>query len=316
MSSVTCRSLIRLDQQLSESKAIFSRRFPMILCGVFAAAALALTLVAPYAVCTHEVLTRRRELGIRLALGGSPGSIRRSILSDVILLGTAGISIGAIVAMGVSRGRAASSIFLSREFSVRVWATDPWFSASENQQRVADAGLEGEVFPIHADARSLPFAAQTFDAVVSIESFPYYGTDDLYLSYLARFVKPEGRIGIAGAGQMQEIEGPPSEHLRAWWEPSLCCLHSPAWWRRHWERSGIATVDVADALPDGWKYWLDWQRVICPENVTELETVQADSGRFLGYVRTAAHRRVDVKLDELIVSIPPEYSAQPLLRAK
>jgi len=92
-----------LDQQLSESKAVFSRRFPMILCGVFAAAALALTLVALYAICMHEVLTRRREFGIRLALGGSPSSIRRLILGDAMRLGAAGIGIGGIVATLVSR---------------------------------------------------------------------------------------------------------------------------------------------------------------------------------------------------------------------
>ena len=211
-------------------------------------------------------------------------------------------------------GLAASSIFLCREFGVRVWATDLWFSASANQQRVVDAGLEGRVFPIHADARSLPFAAEFFDAIVSIDSFPYYGTDDLYLNYLARLVKPEGQIGIAGAGLMQEIDGTIPDHLQAWWEPMLCCLHSPQWWRRHWERSGIATVERADALPDGWKYWLDWQRVICPENVTELQTVEADRGRYLGYVRTVGRRRADVQLDEPIVSIPSEYSKMPLLR--
>jgi cyclopropane fatty-acyl-phospholipid synthase-like methyltransferase len=53
-------------------------------------------------------------------------------------------------------GRAVSSIFLRREFGVQVWATDLWFSASENLQRIQDAGVEDGVFPIHADARSLP----------------------------------------------------------------------------------------------------------------------------------------------------------------
>jgi cyclopropane fatty-acyl-phospholipid synthase-like methyltransferase len=112
-------------------------------------------------------------------------------------------------------GRALSSVFLRREFGVQVWATDLWFSASENLQRVRDAGAEDGVFPIHADARSLPYAAEFFDAVVSIDSFIYYGTDDLYLNGLARLVKPGGRIGIAGAGLAQEIDGPPPEHLRA-----------------------------------------------------------------------------------------------------
>src|ERR1044072_8980263 len=94
-------------------------------------------------------------------------------------------------------GRAMSSIFLRREFGVQVWATDLWFSATENLQRIRDAGVEDGVFPIHADARSLPFAAEFFDVIVSIDSFPYYGTDDLYLGYLARFVKPGGQVGIA-----------------------------------------------------------------------------------------------------------------------
>src|ERR1044072_369700 len=94
-------------------------------------------------------------------------------------------------------GRAMSSVFLRREFGLQVWATDLWFSASENLQRIRDAGVGDGVFPIHADARSLPFAAEFFDVIVSIDSFPYYGTDDLYLGYLARFVKPGGQVGIA-----------------------------------------------------------------------------------------------------------------------
>lgn len=72
-------------------------------------------------------------------------------------------------------GRAASSIFLRREFGVQIWATDLWFSPAENIRRIRDAGVEDGVFPIHADARSLPFAADFFDAIVCIDSFPYYG---------------------------------------------------------------------------------------------------------------------------------------------
>ncbi|MDT7812648.1 MAG: hypothetical protein QOJ42_2564 [Acidobacteriaceae bacterium] len=66
--------------------------------------------------------------------------------------------------LALGGGRAASSIFLHREFGVQVWATDLWFSASENMQRIRDAGVEDGVFPIHADARLLPFAAEFFDA--------------------------------------------------------------------------------------------------------------------------------------------------------
>ena len=92
-----------LDQQLLRSKAVFSRRFPMILCGVFGAAALALTLVALYAISLHDVLTRRREFGIRLALGAAPNSIRRLILRDAMLVSGAGIGLGGIIAALVTR---------------------------------------------------------------------------------------------------------------------------------------------------------------------------------------------------------------------
>jgi methylmalonyl-CoA mutase C-terminal domain/subunit len=44
--------------------------------------------------------------------------------------------------LDIGCGRAVSSIFLRREFGVQVWATDLWFTASENQQRIRDAGME------------------------------------------------------------------------------------------------------------------------------------------------------------------------------
>ena len=83
-------------------------------------------------------------------------------------------------------GRASSSIFLRREFGVQVWATDLWFNVLENIQRIRDAGVEDGVFPIHADARALPFAAEFFDAIGCLDSFSYYGTDDLYLRLVGR----------------------------------------------------------------------------------------------------------------------------------
>ena len=212
-------------------------------------------------------------------------------------------------------GLAMSSIFLRREFGVQVWATDLWFSASHNLQRIRDANVADGVFPIHADARSLPFATEFFDAVVCIDSFVYYGTDDLYLNYLARFLKPGGVLGVAGAGLMQEIEGSVPDHLQRWWEPSMGCLHSAAWWRRHWERTGILDIDLADTLPDGWQLWRDWQTVVAPDNAAEIQALEADRGSYLGYVRLVGRRRADARLDEPIVSIPGAYARKPLLRS-
>ncbi|MGL4513505.1 MAG: SAM-dependent methyltransferase [Lacipirellulaceae bacterium] len=211
-------------------------------------------------------------------------------------------------------GRAMSSVFLRREFGVQVWAADLWFSPSENWRRLCDAGVSDGVFPLRVEARSLPFAAEFFDAVVSIDSFVYYGTDDLFLMSLARLVKPGGQIGIAGAGLTQEFEGETPEHLREWWTPELGCLHTPDWWRRHWTRSGVVDVELSDAMPDGWRRWRDWQHAFAPDNATEITAVEADAGRHLGYVRTVGRRRAGVPIEEPLVSIPPSYTQQPLLR--
>jgi SAM-dependent methyltransferase len=189
-----------------------------------------------------------------------------------------------------------------------------WFSAADNLERVRDAGVEDGVFPIHADARSLPFAPKFFDVILCVDAFPYFGTDDLYLSYIARLLKPGGVLGIAGAGFMQEIEGPVPPHLREWWEPGMYSLHSVAWWRRHWERSGILDISVADTLEDGWRLWIDWQTVVAPDNATEMRAVEADKGRYLGYLRLVGRLRADARLDDPIVSIPGGYAKKPLLR--
>lgn len=211
-------------------------------------------------------------------------------------------------------GRAISSIFLHREFGVEVWATDLWFSAAENGQRIRDAGAQRHVFPVHADARSLPFSDEFFDAIVSFDSFPYYGTDDLYLGYLARFVKPNGLVGIAGAGLIQEIDHIPC-HLREWWTDDLWCLHSPSWWRRHWDRNTFVDVEIADTMPDGCQLWLDWHRIIAPHNEAELKALEADRGEYLGYVRILG-RRNSASLPDHIVSVPTQYLQKPLLHSR
>ncbi len=72
-------------------------------------------------------------------------------------------------------GRAISSIFLVKEFDVQVWATGLWIKPSENPGRIRDADVDDRVFPVHAEAHSLPFADEFFDAIVSMDAYHYWG---------------------------------------------------------------------------------------------------------------------------------------------
>jgi SAM-dependent methyltransferase len=183
-------------------------------------------------------------------------------------------------------GKAISSIFLAKEFDVQVWATDLWIGASENWGRVVDAGVQDRVFPIHADAHTLPFAEGFFDAMVSVDAYYYFGTDELYFDTYSRFAREAAAIGIIVPGVVQELASVP-EHLRDVWVPEFHAFHSPAWWRDLWTRSGRADVLHADLVPDGWREWLLW----VGNEHDDGRALEVDRGRYLGVTRLVARTK-------------------------
>lgn len=221
-------------------------------------------------------------------------------------------------------GRAKSSIFLAREFDVEVWATDLWVGAEENWRRIQDAGVEKQVFPIHADARALPFAARFFDAIVSIDSFHYYGTDACFLNSVLYFLRPNAKIGFASTGLVRDFDEELPQHLEELWTASAWTIHTAEWWRAHWARTGLVDVEVADTMSDGWKHWLRWAEVIgqCEPEVNprgvHYRALTADQGEFLGYVRVVGQRNEHALDDSPWPSplrrLPPRYSKRPLER--
>ncbi|MCY2967695.1 MAG: methyltransferase domain-containing protein, partial [Planctomycetota bacterium] len=217
-------------------------------------------------------------------------------------------------------GRCVSSVYLAREFGVQVWGADLWVSANENLHRVREAGLGDQIFPLHCDARSLPFGGGFFDAIICVDAFSYFGTDSLYLNYLAHFVREGGQIAIAGAGLMKEFEQKVPEHLRQIWTQDFWCIRSADWWRRLWEPTGIVAIEVSDAMVDGGQVWVDWQSAAHPSNREELEAIRADAGRNLGYVRQIGRRQKNVELaaycfpDTLRTMLPEQLISHPVLR--
>ncbi|KOG34693.1 SAM-dependent methyltransferase [Streptomyces resistomycificus] len=198
-------------------------------------------------------------------------------------------------------GRAMTSVFLAKEYDVHVTAADLWVKADENAVRVAEAGVGDRVLPVFAEAHDLPFGEGSFDAIVSVDAYQYFGTDDLYLPTLTRLLKPGGRIGVVVPALREEPEGSePPEHLKPFWDPGFWAFHTPGWWRRHWTRSGAVEVEAADWLEDGWKDWLLWSEVCAEESPypwmadmarESVDLIHADEGRALGFARVVGHRR-------------------------
>jgi SAM-dependent methyltransferase len=198
-------------------------------------------------------------------------------------------------------GRAMSSIFLAREFGVRVWAADLWMSPTNNWTRVVSEGMQDLVCPLRVEAHALPFAEGFFDAIVSIDSYHYFGTDELYLGYLTGFLRPGGLIGVAVPGFMQAIGNHIPDHFmrqqsngKVFWEDEIWGFKTAAQWAEIFGHSRKLKNVKAENQTDGWRHWRDLELAIEQSGKgifpSDAEALEWDAGRYLGFVRITAER--------------------------
>jgi putative ABC transport system permease protein len=90
-----------MEQVLSESLA--RRRLYMILLGGFSGAALLLAGVGIYGVVSCSVSQKRREMGIRIAIGAERGDVLRLVLGQGVRAATLGIALGIAAALALTR---------------------------------------------------------------------------------------------------------------------------------------------------------------------------------------------------------------------
>jgi len=92
-------------------------RFSLLLIAVFAVVAAILAGVGLYGVLSTTVRQRTAEIGVRVALGAAPGDILRMVVGQGLRISAAGVVIGLIAALGLTR--------LISSLLLRVRATDP-----------------------------------------------------------------------------------------------------------------------------------------------------------------------------------------------
>ncbi len=90
-----------MSEQVAES--VSETRFRTYLLSAFSALALLLGSVGVYGVLSYAVVSRTREIGIRAALGGSPGDICRLIIGQGLFLVGCGLALGIVLSFATGR---------------------------------------------------------------------------------------------------------------------------------------------------------------------------------------------------------------------
>jgi putative ABC transport system permease protein len=112
--------LVLFEPQMLErvvGGGVAQERFALLLIASFAALALVLAAIGLYGVLSHSVRRRTPEMGIRLALGATPRSIRSMVMRDAGRLAAAGIVLGFAGAFAATK--------LLRGLLFEVSATEP-----------------------------------------------------------------------------------------------------------------------------------------------------------------------------------------------
>jgi putative ABC transport system permease protein len=90
-----------MDTTVYQAQA--TTRFHLLLIGIFAAIAALLAGVGLYGVLSSVVRQRTAEIGLRIALGASPGGIFRLVIGQGLALSAGGVAIGFAAAAGLTR---------------------------------------------------------------------------------------------------------------------------------------------------------------------------------------------------------------------
>jgi len=105
-------TLSTLEQRIASSAA--DRRFAMLALSAFGVIALLLAGIGIYGVMSYTVVTRTREIGIRMALGAAPSIVRAEVLRGAALMALGGIAAGTIAGLFATRYLEASLYGISR----------------------------------------------------------------------------------------------------------------------------------------------------------------------------------------------------------
>ena len=191
-------------------------------------------------------------------------------------------------------GQGLTSVFLVKEYGFRVYAADLWSDPAENRKFFDSMGLtEEQIVPVKADAENLPFEKDYFDAVISTDSYNYFGRDPEYLDQkLLPFVKSGGYIYVTVPGMKKDLhQNLPPELLLSWTPEQLDYLHDVPYWKAIVGACRGADVIEVTEMESNEEVWADW---LAQENeyaIGDRKSMEAGAGKYLNFVKIVLRKK-------------------------
>ena len=165
---------------------------------------------------------------------------------------------GLILDLGCGTGL--TSFALCRETGAKVLANDLWISGEENAARFAAWGVGDRVTPVHENADNLNFERESFDAIVSIDSYHYFaGKEGYFQEKILPFLKPGGVALFGVPGIKNEYDARTEELLSPWLGEEAYMFRSPRQWRsllgNHLDMEFVEVMELS-CFESAWKDWL------------------------------------------------------------
>lgn len=223
----------------------------------------------------------------RMIMGPNPVKLEEELLLDHKIPENA-------VVCDLGSGQGLTSVFLAKEYGFTVYAADLWSDPAENRAFFDRMGLSRDrIIPVKADAAALPFEKEFFDAVVSTDSYNYFGRDERYLDEkLLPFLKHGGYVYIAIPGMKKDCHDHlPEELLLSWTPEQLEYMHDAAYWQDMVSRSKDAEVISVREMESNEEVWADWLAQDNEYAVGDRKAMEAGGGKYLNFLAIVLRKK-------------------------
>lgn len=232
-------------------------------------------------------LSKKYDSLMHKIMGPNPIKLCEELLSD------SKIKPNSIVC-DLGSGQGLTSIFMAKEYGYKVYAADLWSNPDENRLFFEQQGIRNdEVIPVKADAENMPFKENFFDALVSIDSYNYFGRDEYVLdNKILPYIKSGGYIYIAIPGMKKDCHtNLPPELLLSWTPEQLDYMHDISYWRSIVSKSSLSELINIYEMQSNDEVWADWLMQDNEYAVGDRKSMEAGAGKYLNFIAIVLRKK-------------------------